>query len=54
MLEEIEALEADVQITYQNKMWHIVMMTDHGLEQTLGKKFEDALDALKLRLSKND
>ncbi len=50
MLEEIEAFETDVQITYLSRMWHITMMTDHGLEQTVGKKFEDALEAMQIRV----
>ena len=51
MLEYLETLNSGVEIRYDGRMWHISVMTDHGMEQTLGKKFEDALEALKLRLA---
>jgi hypothetical protein len=52
MLEEVEALGLDLTIDYMNKIWCIsTIVENHGTEQGIGKKFEDALEVLKLRLA---
>jgi hypothetical protein len=53
MLEEVEALGLDLTIDYRaaTKMWAIsTVVENHGTEQGIGPKFEDALEVLKLRL----
>jgi hypothetical protein len=52
MLEEVEALGRQITINYDTRMWHIATKMENGsIEQTFGRKFEDAFDALKLRLN---
>jgi hypothetical protein len=53
MLEEIEALGLDVSIEYfaSTRTWCIsTLVENHGSEQGIGKKFEEALEVLKIRL----
>jgi hypothetical protein len=53
MLEEVEALGLDVSIEYyaSTRTWCVsTMVENHGSEQGIGKKFEDALEVLKIRL----
>jgi hypothetical protein len=53
MLEEIEALGLDVSIEYfaSTRTWCIsTLVENHGSEQGIGKKFEVALEVLKIRL----
>ena len=52
MLEEVEALGLDLTIDYtaSNGTWCIsTIVEEHGTEQGIGKKFEEALEFLKLR-----